>query len=155
MDKNRCREHVAELLPGLLWAFQLQQWHVNVHYVEQKAVNPRFVTAGLTWLEPLYKAATIELVFDAITSRGALATVLAHELGHVLIAEMRTQMDLRLRSCPGARASEALDNAFLNATERVVMGFERMFEHGLGLKPLQLARRGATQRKKVIREDGP
>jgi len=156
MELDRCKRYVDELLPGLLWAFQLQGWEVDVHYMEELSDREDGYEPGAEiYTSPLYKSATIEVVPELMRTKAMLAEVLRHEVAHILLSDMERHARMARKACPNGRARKVLKDSYFDATEQFVGKIERMFDVGLGLSPLRLARHGRDGRNRTLKEDRP
>ena len=156
MKLEDCMRYVAELLPGLLWAYQVQGWEVNLRIVDDLPLNEDgSETTGQVFVYPLYERATIEIDPDRFATKAALAKTLRHEVAHILHADIERSARIAWDACAGKRARAILERVYFDAAEQLVGKIERMFDVGLGLKPLQLARRGRDRRNRTLKEDRP
>ena len=88
MRLEDARAAVGEMMPGLLAALNLGDWHINVIYSDDDAVqddsgNMRFVREAQVNVRGEYMHAGITIFFDNIDTVDRLRLTLVHECIHI------------------------------------------------------------------------
>jgi hypothetical protein len=151
LTEEQARTYIAELVPGLLHAFQLEHWDVHV-FLSAKVVgrDPSTKTAAEVAVWPLSNYAEINVDAAMHASKQDLARSLRHELAHVLHVEFEKTAKLAWRTAGGKHARRILQEAYYDAAEQLVTHIERMFDEGLGISASALAGRGDRRRRRKI-----
>lgn len=127
MDKSKCREIVDQHIKDLMWMLGVQAWGVTVEY---EPIN-RNASATITF-DYAYEQATIIIDPDKHDLEETLLKNLRHELIHLILAPFDSYRDLIINTFPKDSQLVGIEHqAAKVATERTVLGIERIFDWGL------------------------
>lgn len=139
LDRPQVRDIVDANIAKMQRVLQLQPWQVEVTFV-RLGENVR----GECRLDIGHRKIAIGIDPDGLDDAAEVLFVVRHELLHAFDAEMELYRDAVRRLIPGD-ASDALDEVFVFAAERLVLCLERMLDHGLKIGVAEMCELGVVK----------
>lgn len=156
MELREAKRIMDDHLLAMRHLLYLNDWKINLKWGSFKTAHSEgeFEVLAQCSVEASYKQASIEVDHTRLHDEEDLLRVIRHELLHLFHADLNLYRD-QTREMLGARSWNAVEAAWLNGVERLVLQMEAMLDNGLGLDARGMLRKCKSHKPKPSRRKSP